>query len=252
MMPALDAGGSRSTSLLIGGAVLVLSVGLFIGLLVVVGRGRPEARAVPNALLYVDVPGRITVNGKTVALGPAPIPVTAGSHRLVFLDRRAGSANEVSVSVAAGEFRFVPDPAAGALLGPYLASGGQVTASVFPPDGTIEIPNCTPREARSPRVCRQEHAVSAELNPGTYTIRYQHPRYPAHEEQVTVPAGVPTQRSHSFLRTVAEWEEWKNVSGRVLERYGARAGYRGGESFFAAPFEALGEVTQELFGLRPE
>lgn len=240
-----DAPPARSTAWLIGGALALLSVALFIGLLVVAARGRPEATAVPNAMLYVDVRGRIAVDGKTVADGPAPIPVVAGTRRLTFLDQPP-ERGSVTVTVAPGAFSFVPRPEGG-----YgsLPGQGSIVVAAFPPDSTIEIPDCTPKDAPRPVICRGTREETAQVSPGTYTLRYSHPQFGTREERVEVAAGQRVHRAHSFIATVAAFEAWWKTSGAVLERYGGRGYRRGGADLFALPFHALGEVTDELFGV---
>ncbi len=250
--PTADGTPWRGPMPLVGGALLLLSVGLVVGLVVAVGAAHRAPRGVSNALLYVDVPGRIAVDGALQVEGPAPIPVSAGTHRLTFLDTGPADGGPAVVSARADAFHYVsPDVAPGReTVFPSRRERGLIRVSVFPPDSLIEIPDCTPKDAPRPTRCRAQHTLAAEVSPGTYVVRYTHPDYPTREESVTASAGEILAADHSFLSTVAEWDAWRRKYPNVLRPRGGRSYWRRGNDLFEVPFEAVGDVVNDLFGFR--
>lgn len=225
------------------GIALLLLVGLGIWLF---NKGEffgPGAAA--DAILFIDVPGRIAIDGILQIDGPAPVPVSVGKHALTFFD--IASQSPLEVSVARNEFRYVPNPVASRS---YYAnkSRGVAYVSVFPPNTTIEIPDCTPLDTKYPMTCKSSHTLSAELSPGTYTIKYSNPHLGDHQEKFTSGADSVVRREYSFITTVEAWEEWRQRYGDIIERsYSRRYRRYGGGGAFLLLFRAAGELLGGLF-----
>jgi hypothetical protein len=243
-----------STQTLMGVGLLAVSVGIFIGLLFVIGlRSSRLPRVTPNAVIFVDARGRIAVDGTLQVDGPAPIPVSAGTRTLTFLDAPT-AVPPLTAAVAAGQFLYVvPDLQEARAYAPRRLNPktgvtlGVVSASVFPPDGLIEIPDCTPVDAKRPVRCQSGRALIADLSSGTYTVRFTHPLFPAHEENVTVGLQSIVRVQHSFITTTDEWEQWRKDHGDVLQQLGRYRHRSGAEDSVLLPLEAVGAVFRELF-----
>jgi hypothetical protein len=64
-------------------------------------------------------------------------------------------------------------------------------------------------------------------------------------EVVGVQAHLDTHLQYSFIATLAEWNEWRRQHGQIIERQISRR-HGSGEALLL-PFEATGEVFEELF-----
>lgn len=247
-MTQLPTAPTRNPTLLaLGAGIIVVTLIILLGLgFWLANRGQLlGSRASADAILFIDIPGRTAIDGVLQIDGPAPVPVATGKHTLTFFD--IASASPVEVSVAAGEFAYIPNPAASRA---YYAtdSRGVVHAAAFPPNTTIEIPDCTPIYASRPVTCRSLHTLSAELSPGTYTLKYSNPQMGNHQESFTIGTDAAVRRTHSFITTVAQWDQWRQQHGDIIERNYPRYRRRsGGSSVLLLPFEVTGELVGELF-----
>lgn len=204
-----------------------------------------ESGSAADAIIFIDVPGRIAIDGNLQVTGPAPVPVSSGTHSLTFFD--AGTQEPVEVTLEQGQFAYISNPAA---TRSYLVNQtrGAVYASAFPPDTTIEISDCTPTDATRPITCKSTHTLSASLSPGTYTIRYSNPHLGSYEEIVSVTANAVTRQQHTFITTVAEWDQWRREHGDIIERNYPRYYRRHGVGrAILLPFEATGSLLGDLF-----
>lgn len=126
-----------------------------------------------NAIIYVDVSGRTVLDQTLQIDGPAAVPVSEGVHKLIFFNAsRAQSPLEASVKK--GEFLYVSNYSASPSFN-QNGSSGAIYLTAFPPDTTIEIPDCTPPGSKRPVVCQGKHILGAMLYPGTYIIKYSNP-----------------------------------------------------------------------------
>lgn len=237
----------RNAILAIGIILILVALFLLVGLGIwLANKGKVFGSGVAaDAILFIDVPGRIAIDGTLQIDGPAPVPVSVGKHTLTFFD--IASQSPLEVSVAQNEFRYVPNPAASRS---YYAnkSRGVVHVSSFPPNTIIEIPDCTPLDTKYPVTCKSSHTLSSELTPGTYTIKYSNPHLGDHQESFTSGADSTVRREHSFIATVEEWDEWRQQHGDIIEQNYPRYYRRyGGGSALLLPFEATGELLGELF-----
>lgn len=237
----------RNVFRFLGVGIIGMSVLLFGVLLIFILRGQQlGAGVIADAILYIDIPGRIVVDTTLQANGPAAIPVAAGTHTVTFLDA-SPSVPPLTKKVAAGEFSYVHDPAPAWRA--YVQPGqGTISASVFPPDAEVNILRCDPVSLYTLRDCSAQHLLTTAVFPGTYVVRFTHPLFEKHEERVTVNAGGTIYATHSFIRTVSTWEQWRKDYGHLLERDGYQGSRRyGAEDAFLLPFEAVGTVFGELF-----
>ena len=237
----------NKTVLALGAGVILITLIILIGIgFWLANRGqllgsKPSA----DAILFIDAPGRTAIDGTLQIDGPAPVPVSIGSHTLTFFDIAAQS--PVEVLVDNGEFEYVPNPAA---LRSYYAnaSRGVIHVAAFPPNTTIEIPDCIPLDAERPVICRSSHTLSAELSPGTYTLKYSNVHLGEYQENFTISADAVVRRSHSYVTTVAEWDKWRQQYGYIIEKNYPRHGrWYGAGSALLLPFEATGELLEDLF-----
>jgi len=199
-----------------------------------------------ESILFIDVRGRIALDQTLQVDGPAPVPVAAGAHTLTFFDAPAIQ-SPLEVSVEPYEFLYVPSPS---ISRTYRSdtTRGVVNVAAFPPDTTIEIPDCTPLDAKRPVVCKGSHSISAELSPGTYTVRYSNPNLGKYEETISVVADSIIEREYSYISTVSEWDEWRQSHGDVIERNYPRYYRRyGAGNAILLPLEVTGELFGELF-----
>lgn len=235
-------------------AILAIGITLVVvALLVLVGSGVWLANkgkvfdlgVAADAILFIDVPGRIAIDGTLQIDGPAPVAVSVGKHTLTFFD--IASKTPLEIVIAQDEFRYIPNPAASRS---YYASKskGVIYVSAFPPNTTIEIPDCTPLDTKYPVTCKSSHTLSAELSPGSYTIKYSNPHLGDHQESFTSGADSVARREHSFIATVEEWDTWRQQHGDIIEQSYSRSYRRyGGGSALLLPLEATGELLGELF-----
>lgn len=235
---------------LVGVFVLLASLVVLVVILITVGmKSDLGKKVVTDATIYVDLSGRISVDKVLQIYGPNAIPVTAGTHELVFLDRT--DLKPVTLTVKSGAFVYVPDNQGRTYNYSYNynpGATGLVQAAVFPPDAKISIPDCTPTDAKYRLVCDSQHTESVQLSPGNYTVRFTHPLFEAVEKSITVTDDGIVRVSHSFINTNQEWENWRNNNADVLTRYGyGRSNYSHAEDVFLLPFEAAGAVLHELF-----
>jgi len=239
---------SRNTTVLaLGGGLILIALVILVGFgFWLANRGQLlGSKASADAILFIDVPGRIAIDGTLQIDGPAPVPVSTGNHTLTFFD--VASQSPFEVSVENGEFEYVPNTAASRSY--YAnASRGVIHASAFPPNTTIEIPDCTPLDSQRPVTCKSSHTLSAELSPGTYTLEYTNPHLGDHQESFAIGADATVRRDHSFITTVTEWDEWRQQHGDIIEKNYSRYYRRYGTgSALLLPFEATGELLGELF-----
>ncbi len=203
-----------------------------------------QSGAGSSAIIFIDVSGRIIFDGSLQVDGPAPVPVTVGEHTIAYASTIQEPQN---VSVEAGQFLFVPS-----LPQPFpydtKNNRGRVNVAAFPPDTTIEIPDCTPVDVSRTQTCKSKHTLGASLSPGAYTILYTNPNLGTYEETFTVTAGAVIERQYSYIETIAQWNAWRQQYGNVIEqhypRYYRRSGVGG---LFLLPFEATGEVFDAIF-----
>lgn len=198
-----------------------------------------------DAILFIDVPGRIAIDSTLQVDGPAPVPVSVGTHVLSFFD--ISSKTPLETSVKQDEFRYISHP----LQSRYSyanTSHGTLSVSAFPPDTMIEISDCTPTDSKYPVKCKSTHTLSAELSPGTYMIRYTNPFLGEATEQFTIAANSTLHREHNYITTIDQWNTWRQEHGTVIEQNYPRyyRGYGLGGAF-SLPFRATGEVVDELF-----
>ncbi|MDO8512465.1 MAG: hypothetical protein Q7S57_04285 [bacterium] len=235
---------------LIGVFVLLASLVVLAVILITVGmKSELGKKVVTDATIYVDLSGRITVDKVLQMNGPNAVPVTAGTHELVFLDRT--DLKPVTLTVKSGGFVYVPDNQGKTYNYSYNynpGTTGLVQVAVFPPDAKISIPDCTPVGSKYPLVCDAQHTQNVKLSPGNYVVRFTHPLFTAVEKPITVARDGVVRVSHSFISTNTEWENWRNNNADVLIRFGyGRANYSRGEDVFLLPFKAVGSVLRELF-----
>lgn len=208
-------------------------------------RNRPEFKGShfsTDAVIYIDVPGRIAVDSVLQADGPVPVLVSAGSHTLTFFDI---AASPIEVSIAPDEFVYIPNPRTAQAFSADVFHGS-ASVSAFPPNTTIEIPDCTPLTAKQPVVCKSTHTLTAKLSPGAYTIQYSNPHLGNYREELIVGAHSHVARSHSFISTVPEWDSWRRQHGQIIERRPRE--YSDGDSdALLVPFEATAGILEELF-----
>lgn len=197
-----------------------------------------------EAVIFIDVPGRIAIDGNLQIEGPAPVPVSAGDHTLILHDNVR--LEPLDVSLKKGEFLYVPNPS---FTRKYSTRGSRGVAHVaaFPPNTMIEIPDCTPLDTKYPSVCKGGHVLSAELSPGSYTIKYSNPQFGEYEERITVAADSVVRREHSYISTVQQWNEWKIQHGDIIEQQYPRYYRHSRGSGLLLPFEATAELVDELF-----
>src|SRR5688500_10235168 len=119
--------------LLIGSLLVCLVLGIWLA-------HRTQLITLPasaEAILYVDAPGRIGIDGTLQVYGPAPIPVAAGHHTVLFLEDQASPPLEVTV--ANGEFKYVTNPVRPPLYYYDQTYSSMVHSQAFPPNTSIVI-----------------------------------------------------------------------------------------------------------------
>jgi hypothetical protein len=197
-----------------------------------------------GAVIFIDVPGRIGIDGTLQVEGPGPVPVSVGEHTIALYD--SPYSEPLKIRVEQGEFRYVSNPTSSR---GYTTSQllGVVRVAAFPPNTTIEIPDCTPVGARYATVCKSEQSLNAELSPGTYTVQYVNPQFGEYAEKITVGADSVIRAEHSFISSVAVWNDWKVEHGDIIEqRYPSYYRSSTGGALLL-PFEAAFGLADALF-----
>ncbi|PIT98378.1 MAG: hypothetical protein COT71_00945 [Candidatus Andersenbacteria bacterium CG10_big_fil_rev_8_21_14_0_10_54_11] len=228
---------------IIGAALLFFVV--FLG--IITGRsGALNSSGTSGASIYLDSYGRIDVGGELQVDGPAAVPVNPGTYTITFID--AAPAAPAILTVAEGEFRYVPPPRQSDYPGYSSPGAAKIRASAFPPGTRIEILACQIPNAAALRTCQLHPRFNQDLLPGTYTVRYTEPALGAHEETITLAAGEDRSISHSFITTVAEWDTWRAAYGHTLPRPRRSTWPRAGaEDILLLPFWVVGEVVEDVF-----
>lgn len=197
-----------------------------------------------DAVIFIDAPGRIGLNGTLQVEGPAPVPVSAGDYTITLYDIPVPE--PLKITVKKDEFIYVPSPVSSRAYS-VPRTRGFAHIAAFPPNTSIEIPDCTPLDTKYPAVCKSSHTLSAELSPGSYTILYSNPQFGEYEERITVAADSVVRRHHSYISTLSQWNDWKTQHGDIIEQQYPRY-YRGAAgNALLLPFEATGVLLNELF-----
>ncbi len=238
----------RSPVMMVGIGMIVLSLVVLVGLGIYIATqgGVFGSGIVSDAMVFIDVPGRIAVDGKLQIEGPAPVPVSAGEHTLTFFD--TGSKTPLNISLDKGEFLYIPNPDTPQFYSYSGSLKGKVVASAFPPDTIIKVPNCTLIDSKYPKICEDSHMMQEELSVGTYTIQYSNPNLGDYAEEIAIGANIAVRHTHSFITTLDQWNTWRKQHGEIIEQqYGRRYRRYGADSAILLPLEATGELFGELF-----